>query len=211
MAATKIENSSSVPAALLTAAWATISLIAFFTNRGNDVGQIGKLIGNLGGGPLIGWDGLRDSIVGGMIAVGIFLAWFGLGSLITKFIRRERGENHSHVLEIAASIATGAAAWSLVWFFLGIAGLYYSVVAVAMTLIGFALAIYGAVRFREMQKESRTPDKASSVDWFLLFLVAVPVVLALVGALAPPTAKDTLLYHFALPKAFIAQHSNAFV
>jgi hypothetical protein len=35
--------------------------------------------------------------------------------------------------------------------------------------------------------------------------------LALIGALAPPTAKDTLLYHFALPKAFIAQHSNAFV
>ena len=35
--------------------------------------------------------------------------------------------------------------------------------------------------------------------------------LALVGALAPPTAKDTLLYHFAVPKAFVAQDSNAFV
>ena len=42
-------------------------------------------------------------------------------------------------------------------------------------------------------------------------LIAVPVVLALIGALAPPTAKDTLLYHFAVPKAFVAQGSNAFV
>ena len=33
----------------------------------------------------------------------------------------------------------------------------------------------------------------------------------LIAAIAPPIAKDTLLYHFAVPKAFIAQHSNAFI
>ena len=35
--------------------------------------------------------------------------------------------------------------------------------------------------------------------------------MTLVASLAPPIAKDTLLYHFAVPKAFIAQHSNAFI
>ena len=36
----------------------------------------------------------------------------------------------------------------------------------------------------------------------MLILTAQAV--ALIAALAPPTAKDTLLYHFALPKAYIA-------
>ena len=35
--------------------------------------------------------------------------------------------------------------------------------------------------------------------------------LSFIAALAPPTAKDTLLYHFAVPKAFIAQGSSAFI
>ncbi len=45
----------------------------------------------------------------------------------------------------------------------------------------------------------------------LVALIVVPVLLALVASIAPPTAKDTLLYHFAVPKAFIAQGNNAFI
>ena len=37
-----------------------------------------------------------------------------------------------------------------------------------------------------------------------VILVAVPVALALVGALAPPTGKDALQYHLSLPVAFLA-------
>ena len=55
------------------------------------------------------------------------------------------------------------------------------------------------------------PEKASGLDKALLLLIAIPVVLAFIASLAPPTAKDTLLYHFALPKAFVAQHGNAFI
>ena len=77
MAATKVENSSSTPAALLTAAWAAVLLIAFFANRGSDVGQMGRFVGNLGGGPLFGWEGFSDSLVGGMMAIAVLhgLAW----------------------------------------------------------------------------------------------------------------------------------------
>jgi hypothetical protein len=191
--------------------WAIVLLVAFFANRGSDVGRLGKLVGNLGGGPLFGWEGLKDSFIGGVIAIVILIAWFGLGSLITEFVRREQSENHSHILEIVVSVAVGAAAWSLIWFFFGVAGLYNSKVAIAATVVGIALAGYGFGRLREMQSESRTPESASGTDRFILILIAVPVVLALIGSLAPPTAKDTLLYHFALPKAFIAEHSNAFV
>jgi hypothetical protein len=77
--------------------------------------------------------------------------------------------------------------------------------------VGISLAAYSVKRIREIGEESRTPEKPSGIDRLLLVLIAVPVALALIGALAPPTAKDTLLYHFSVPKTFIAQHGNAFV
>jgi len=210
MAAAKIERSPGTTAALI-AVWAVIALIAFFANRGADVGKLGTLVGNLGGGPMVGWDGFRDSFAGGVVAGLIFLSWFGLGTLPTSFISRERAERHSRVLEIAVNVAVGAAVWSLIWFFLGLAGLYYPPVAIGATAVGLLLAVLGVARIREIGAESRTPEAPTGKDRLQLLAIAVPVALALIGALAPPTAKDTLLYHFALPKAFIAQHSNAFI
>jgi hypothetical protein len=205
------ESSGSTLAAIAVAIFAAVSLVAFFSYRGDDVGQIGKLIGNLGGGPLSGWEGFGDSFAGGVIAIAILISWFGLGSLTTKFVRRERTENRSHMLEIVISTAIGAAIWSLTWFFLGLLGLYGPAAAIILTVAGLGLGVAGFLRLREIRNESRTPESPSGIDRLLLFLAAVPVVLALIAAVAPPTAKDTLLYHFALPKAFIAQHSNAFV
>jgi len=212
MPTTKVERSSpGFSAASLIAAWAVILLIAFFANRGSDIGQLGRLVGNLGGGPLFGWEGFRDSAAGGLVAVAILIAWLGLGTFVASFIKRDRGDNHSHILEIVINVAVGAAIWSLTWFFLGLLGLYNRSAAIVAVLLGVALAVYGVRRIREIGDESRTPERASGVDTLLLILIAVPVALALIGALAPPTAKDTLLYHFALPKAFIAQQSSAFV
>ena len=197
--------------ALLIAAWAAILLIAFFANRGSDVGQLAKLFGDLGGGPLIGTDGFRDSLVGSIGAVAILLSWFGLGSFLLSLIPVELKPERSHVLEIVIAVALGADSWSFVWFVFGLLGLYNPAVAIASTVIGLALAVYGLRRLGAMRGESRTPEKPSGADYLLLALIAVPVVLAFVGAVASPTAKDTLLYHFALPKAYIAQGSNAFV
>ncbi|MEJ7710875.1 MAG: hypothetical protein WKF84_13675 [Pyrinomonadaceae bacterium] len=51
--------------------------------------------------------------------------------------------------------------------------------------------------------EDAQPDQStiSRVIFAVLFLLSL---LALLSSLAPPTAKDTLLYHFSLPKAYIA-------
>ena len=195
---------------MLIAAWAVMLLVALFANRGEDAGRIGQLFGNLGGGPLFGY-GLFDSLVGAVVAALIAASWFGLGSLITKFINASRSAHHSHILELAIKTAVGAAAWSLIWFLLGLFGLYNGLSAIIALIFGFVATLLGLRRLRELKDESRVPERASILDRAMLLLIGVPVLLAFVASLAPPTAKDTLLYHFAVPKAFIAQGSNAFV
>ena len=211
MAKESIENKGSFGlTAIFAALWAIVLLIAFFANRGSDVGQLQKLIGNLGGGPLVG-NGVVDSLVGGALALTIVGSWFGVGNFAASFIKTAKNENHSHVLELAMKMAAGAAIWSLVWFFLGIAGAYSTPGAVIAAVIGQALLSFGFRRATMAKAESRMPERTVVFDKVILGLIAIPLILAVITSLAPPTAKDTLLYHFAVPKAFVAQGSNAFV
>ncbi len=211
MAKEPVENKGSfgLPA-ILAALWAGVLLVAFFSNRGSDIYQTQKLIGNLGGGPSVG-GGILDTVVGAVIALLIVISWFGVGNFVASFVKVTKSENHSHLLELAMKTAVGAAVWSLTWFFLGVAAAYNGTAAIVVTLGGLALAAFGLRRAKEAKKESRLPDKGSLLDKALLVLIALPVVLAFIASLAPATAKDTLLYHFAIPKAFLAQGSNAFV
>lgn len=211
MAKPTIENKGAnfIPA-ILFAALAIVLVIAFLAYRGSDVGKLQYLIGNLYGGPLVG-AGILDSIVGSIAALLLVVAWCGVGSFVSSFIKTAKGENHSHMLELAIKTAVGAAIWSLTWFFLGVAGAYSSTVALIAIVAGLAFAALSFRSVREANGEGRVPMKPSGFDKVLLVLIAIPVVLAIIASLAPPTAKDTLLYHFAIPKAFIAQGSGAFI
>lgn len=207
---TATRQPSTGPAPFLFTTLAVVLLVAFFSYRGADVGQIGKLIGSLGGGPLVG-SGIVDSFLGALAAGLIGVSWFGLGNLVLSKIRVSRSDDHSHILELAMKTAVGSAIWSLIWFFLGLAGGYSGLAAVIATVAGLALTAIGLRRVREAKNESRVPEKATGFDWILLLLIAVPLALAFIAALAPPTAKDTLLYHFAVPKAFIGQGGSGFI
>ncbi len=198
-------------AAIGFAIFAAVLIVAFLSYRGSDVGQLPTLVGNLGGGPLAGFEGIRDSIAGSIAAGLIGISWYGLGSFVAGFIKVEKSPNHSHILELVTKTAIGAAIWSVIWFFLGLVGAYSGIAAIAAVLVGLALAVMSLRRVREVSKESRVPEKPSAFDKALLVLIAIPLGLAFIASLAPPVAKDTLLYHFAVPKAFIAQHSNAFI
>ncbi len=191
--------------------FAVICVIAFLANRGADVGQIGRLFENLGGGPLFG-NRFQDSLFGIVAALAIVGCWLGVGNFAVSFIKTPKSENHSYVLEIAVKMAVGAAIWSLVWFFLGVFGAYSRMAGIGAVIVGQVFLFLSFRRMREARAESRVPGKKASVfDKVLLALIALPLLLSLIAALAPPTAKDTLLYHFAVPKAFVAQGSNAFV
>ncbi len=190
--------------------WTAVLLVVFVAFRGADLLKLPSLLGDLGGGPLFG-AGIIDSIIGSVAAAFVFIAWFGLGTFVLRFIKTDRREGDSHVLEFARNAAAGSILWSLVWFFLGLFGAYNTAAGIVVTVAGIVLAGVSFSRIRSAKNESRTPETPAGIDKLLLILIAACVVLAFVASLAPPIAKDTLLYHFAVPKAFIAQHNSAFI
>lgn len=190
--------------------WAAALLVVFVSFRSTDLLSLPKLLGNLGGGALFG-AAFVDSVVGAVAAGAVFAAWFGLGSVVSLFLKIERRDSDSHILELARTVGVGSVLWSIVWFFLGIAGLYSAATAIVATIVGIACCVPGIARLRSARVESRTPESVSGIDRIVAVLILLALAIAFIAALAPPIAKDTLLYHFALPKAFIAQHSNAFV
>ncbi len=197
--------------AVLVAIFAAALIVVFIAFRSSDLLRLPTLLGNLGGGPLFGGEGFLGTLVGSLVAGLILVSWFGTGTFISSFIKVERRDGDSHVLELVRNIGVGAVVTSLIWFFLGLAGSYSSVAAIVVTVTGLVLAGLGLVRAREAKAESRTPEPAAGIDRIILLMIAACLFLAFVASLAPPIAKDTLLYHFSVPKAFIAQHSNAFI
>ncbi|MEP7076368.1 MAG: hypothetical protein ABI878_11215 [Acidobacteriota bacterium] len=190
--------------------WALALVTAFLAYRGNDVGQLQNLVSNLGGGQWFSIGGVGESLAGILIAVLIGLSWFGIGNLAASPIDKRGDIDRSTILMVVRDTAIGAGIWSLTWFFFGFAGAYTGPLAIGSLVVGVAA---GALGFRRILTGRRSDESGvfSGSEKLILVLITVPLVLALIGSLAPPTAKDTLLYHFALPKAFIAQGRLFFV
>ncbi len=184
-------------------AWWLMLAVPFLLNRGEDVGRLPTLLATslarLVHEPVWGRAGIQ-SLIGLLIAGLVGLAWYGLGETIVRRVDSAEGESDDiPVMQVAARSLVGAGAWSLAWFFLGVLPLYRVSVAALALLVGLALAGRALARGRVTAAAI-----ARSAGWAALGLVVTGQILALVAALAPPTAKDTLLYHYALPKAWIA-------
>lgn len=105
-------------------------------------------------------------------------------------------------LALARRCALGAGLWSHLGLALGLAGLYRPEVAVVALATGLGLA---GLAFRRAGVSLRQTDRRDGLFTRLaLASVVLPVALGAVAALAPPTAKDALQYHIALPKAWLA-------
>ena len=225
-------QSGSNSTAIIFAVFAVACVAVFLAFRGSDIGQLPKLLGNLGGGPLFG-PGIADSLAGVGVATLIAVSWFGLGSAITRYLIP--AVRTGRLMDVARRMAIGAGVWSLIWFFLGlgaghregagvgagflsfiwfyinVAGLYSAPIALATTFIGIILAGFALLRRQAAADEDAADKKRTILDNGLVFLIGSVLALTLIGSLAPPTAKDTLLYHFAVPKAFIAQGGSAVI
>jgi hypothetical protein len=190
--------------AAITGAWALLLAGAFLLNRADDVGRLPALIAavatSLVRGPVWGIPGLLSSMAGVGIAAMVGVAWYGLGGAIVSRIDRSRNHatGESTGPEVPECTLLGAAGWSLCWFFLGFLSLYRVPVALLALLLGLILTARAIAGKRTVPRAMRTGG------WAILALLVTGQILALIAALAPPTAKDTLLYHLALPKAWIA-------
>jgi hypothetical protein len=188
----------------LVGAWVLSLAGAFLLNRGEDVGRLSALlaasVAALSRGPVWGLAGLLSSVAGVTIAALIGLAWYGLGHTILSRVEGPSLRGGERVVtEVAERALLGAAGWSTCWFLLGFLSLYRVPAAVISLVVGLILAAPSVARERAgLRGMLRSGGLAA------LFLIVTGQALALIAALAPPTAKDTLLYHLALPKAWIA-------
>ena len=189
-----------IAASACTALWGVALIAAFLLNRHYDLAYLpGWLVRDareLAAHPTFGIDGLLQSCGGVLVAVLVLAAWWGLGSLILRYVVSRPGLG-SRALDWGVACLLGAGAWSTIWLFVGLAKLYRAPVALAALGVGLALAVW-AWRREETISLARGPR-----PWLACGLVALVTGLTLVSALAPPTANDALLYHLAMPKAYV--------
>lgn len=141
----------------------------------------------------------------------IFLAFFLAGETLASFFKPV----YSHVLErlvfhtllgllAVAGVTTGLAFAGGIypatgWIILGV--IFLGSVKVWPTL-GREVAAFRPDPKTLFGKDS--PDK--TFQGFCILILAVLVVLALILALAPPVKTDALVYHLAIPKAYLENH-----
>ena len=184
-------------------AWWLVLAVAFLLNRGEDVGRLPALLATslarLAHEPV--WGRAGDPVPDRSVdrrPRRPRMVW--PGDAIVRRVDRAEGEpGDTPVMQVATRSLVGAGAWSLAWFFLGVLPLYRVSVAALGLLVGLVLAGRALARV-----PVTAAGLARCVGWASLSLVVTGQILALVAAMAPPTAKDTLLYHYALPKAWIA-------
>jgi hypothetical protein len=159
------------------------------------------MLGGLAKDRILGGPGLVAAVGGVLIACLIVTAWLGLGDLVLRLPARGHATaDLPRVLSLASRCLAGAALWSIAWLGLGIAHLYRGWVALGALIVGLALA---GIAWRRDQPVRSAPAPLSPAALTACVLVGIVLALALVAALAPPTARDALFYHFALPKAYL--------
>jgi hypothetical protein len=190
--------------AAITTAWGLSLMAAFLLNRTHDLPRLpGWLSANaaaFGSGAPVALQPLVESAAGVAITALMVLAWWGIGDAILRALERPTPATPTSGW-FGASIRClyGAAAVSTLLFALGLAHLYRTTVALALLVVGLGLA---AQAWRRRQT-AVMPDEATWPRGTGILSVGVQA-LALCAALAPPTANDTLLYHLALPKAWVS-------
>lgn len=195
--------------------WLLILISVFLLFRGQDVGHLPILLNNFTKSSLFGFDGFIESLIAVLIASLIVLAWYGLGLLITSVVERFYGndanDNNLRVLSFAKTCGLGAAGWSLFWFFVGLIRGYNLRVAAISLSAGLILSIVFAFRNFSLKKSVNETDRTDFAVKLAFRISLFIFLLTLISALAPPTAKDTLLYHFSVPKNFISTGYNAVI
>lgn len=159
-----------------------------------------------------------------LLAIGtILLAAYGVGRPMLRALGRIEMDR---LTAVVWSLAMGLIAWGMALALLGAVGSLYSSLIVVASLVAGLWGVRELVRrpvLRVGSRSAETIDSAWDIDepsrvappsaWLghgAWWLAAVACSGALLGALAPPTAADSLCYHLELPKRFLADHALSF-
>lgn len=189
----------------ITFVWAAVLAVIFFQNRGSDVSRLPQFLSSF---PLpfrsFDFSALRDTALGAIFGTLTVLAWFGFGDALEYALDRlgdVTPEHPSLAWSVAVKCAWGAGVTSLLMFLLGITRLYTKTVALIGLTIG--LILFARALHRLWNSRTHTANRLTAASRIALALTSIPVLLAAIASLAPPVVKDALLYHIALPKAFL--------
>ena len=135
----------------------------------------------------------------------LFLACLGFGAVLLRACRvlADMDRLSATVWSFAAGL--GVLGWLA--FFAGIAGFLTPTHLIALCAVGLP----GLLLFRAPAPAPEIAGSADRVTIALALAIALVLVANLIYALAPPADADSLAYHFALPKRFLAAGRIEFV
>ncbi len=130
-------------------------------------------------------------------------ACLGYGAMLLRLTRPTLPADNALLIGLVFTLGFGFLGWAL--FFLGVAGLFQPVWLWMLLIAGLA----GLPLLRPVTVADSTPW-----DWLgkaLLAVLGAVFALDIIEALAPPTDADSLAYHFAAPRQFIAAGGIEFI
>src|SRR5258708_18694542 len=146
------------------------------------------------------------------IATALFLAASaaGLGAVILKALGLRERLPALESWPVSVIIGVGALGWLM--FFPAVAGALTRPVLFSIAAAGvLCLAIVVHRHDEQPRPPGRMPPTISPILALLALLTAVIIGFDLIEALAPPADADSLAYHFALPKQYVAAQRVTFI
>jgi hypothetical protein len=138
----------------------------------------------------------------------VFLACTGAGASVLALLRLIRRLDPAERLAWSFAIGIGVLGWTL--FFPGVAG-WFGAGTIGAVCTAAALGNLLLFRPRPVPSAPARAAPAGTVTWALLATMALVAGFDLIEALAPPADADSVAYHFALPKQFLADGRITFV
>jgi hypothetical protein len=105
----------------------------------------------------------------------------------------------------AFAYGLGAGAWAYIFFLLGMAGMLYKPLLLALLALGAVASAYAFSRAK-LTTEAERGNRIDSVFWVSSALLIAALLMTLPYAAIPETFYDSLLYHLELPKLYLFHH-----
>lgn len=185
--------------------WGCLLLVAFGFEHSAFEWPVGSSPGTAADGPGF-LSALASAARSVLAAVGILGASAGYGSLISSFGLGSLGLGR--LADRCAELMLGGGVLAVAVFGLGHLGMLAVAPAVLLVTVGWAMLAVTTWRGSgHSETEPAVEGEQRRFDPIVVLAalgIAAALLLALLTALAPPTARDALAYHLAAPKAYIA-------